>query len=117
MLVATASLQLGIDIGAIDLVIQIGSPRSIAVALQRVGRAGHWRGAIPKGRLFVTTRDELFECSALIRAIKHGELDRILIPEAPLDILAQQLVATCAECCRRSTVDRRLANDAVEEPG
>ncbi|HEX9119371.1 MAG TPA: DEAD/DEAH box helicase [Terriglobales bacterium] len=96
VLVATASLQLGIDIGAIDLVIQIGSPRSIAVALQRVGRAGHWRGAIPKGRLFVTTRDELFECSALIRAIKHGELDRILIPEAPLDILAQQLVATCA---------------------
>jgi ATP-dependent helicase Lhr and Lhr-like helicase len=95
-LVATASLQLGIDIGAIDLVIQIGSPRSIAVALQRVGRAGHWRTAIPKGRLFVTTRDELFECAALIRAIKHGELDRILIPDAPLDILAQQLVATCA---------------------
>jgi ATP-dependent Lhr-like helicase len=96
VLVATASLQLGIDIGTIDLVIQIGSPRSIAVALQRVGRAGHWRGAIPKGRLFVTTRDELFECAALIRAIKHGELDRILVPETPLDILAQQLVATCA---------------------
>ncbi|MBZ5567328.1 MAG: DEAD/DEAH box helicase [Acidobacteriia bacterium] len=96
VLVATASLQLGIDIGTVDLVIQIGSPRSIAVALQRVGRAGHWRGAIPKGRLFVTTRDELCECAALIRAIKHGELDRILIPEAPLDILAQQLVATCA---------------------
>ena len=107
-LVATASLQLGIDIGAIDLVIQIGSPRSIAVALQRVGRAGHWRGAIPKGRLFVTTRDELFECSALVRAIKHGELDRILIPDAPLDILAQQLVATCAST---SANDQRLTTN------
>ncbi|MGA1999208.1 MAG: DEAD/DEAH box helicase [Terriglobales bacterium] len=116
-LVATASLQLGIDIGAIDLVIQIGSPRSIAVALQRVGRAGHWRGAIPKGRLFVTTRDELFECSALIRAIKHGELDRILIPEAPLDILAQQLVATCASSVdgQRSTVDGENTIDSQAE--
>ncbi|MGZ4821943.1 MAG: DEAD/DEAH box helicase, partial [Terriglobales bacterium] len=114
VLVATASLQLGIDIGHVDLVIQIGSPRSIAVALQRVGRAGHWRGAIPKGRLFVTTRDELFECAALIRAIKHGELDRILVPEAPLDILAQQLVATCASSAnsvdgRRSTVGEKAA--------
>ncbi|MBZ5629769.1 MAG: DEAD/DEAH box helicase [Acidobacteriia bacterium] len=113
VLVATASLQLGIDIGTVDLVIQIGSPRSIAVALQRVGRAGHWRGAIPKGRLFVTTRDELFECAALIRAIKLGELDRILIPEAPLDILAQQLVATCASSVdgRRSTVDGKNTVD------
>ncbi|MGI9103732.1 MAG: DEAD/DEAH box helicase [Terriglobales bacterium] len=96
VLVATASLQLGIDIGMVDLVVQIGSTRSIAVALQRVGRAGHWRGAIPKGRFFVTTRDELFECAALIRAIQQGELDRIIIPDSPLDILAQQLVATCA---------------------
>ncbi len=96
VLVATASLQLGIDIGTVDLVIQVSSPRSIAVALQRIGRAGHWRGAIPKGRIFVTTRDELFECAALIRAIRQGDLDRILIPEAPLDILAQQMVAACA---------------------
>ena len=95
-LVATASLELGIDIGTVDLVCQIGSPRSIAVALQRVGRAGHWRGAIPKGRLFSTTRDELLECAALVHAIRHGNLDRILIPEAPLDILAQQIVAACA---------------------
>ena len=95
-LVATASLELGIDIGAVDLVCQIGSPRSISVALQRIGRAGHWRGAIPKGRLFATTRDELVECAALVRAIQQGDLDRIAIPEAPLDILAQQLVAMCA---------------------
>ena len=95
-LVATASLELGIDIGTVDLVCQIGSPRSIAVALQRVGRAGHWRGAIPKGRIFATTRDELLECAALVRAIHRGELDRIIIPEAPLDILAQQIVAACA---------------------
>src|SRR5579863_7069442 len=95
-LVATASLELGIDIGAIDLVCQIGSPRSIAVALQRVGRAGHWRGAVPKGRLFATTRDELLECAALVRSIRHGLLDRILIPECPLDVLAQQIVAECS---------------------
>ena len=95
-LVATASLELGIDIGSVDLVCQIGSPRSISVALQRIGRAGHWRGAVPKGRLFATTRDELLECAALIRAIRTGDLDRIAIPEAPLDILAQQIVAMCA---------------------
>src|SRR3984893_1197610 len=95
-LVATASLELGIDIGSVDLVCQIGSPRAIAVGLQRVGRAGHWRGAIPKGRLFATTRDELIECAALVRAIRLGELDRIVIPEAPLDILTQQIVAACA---------------------
>src|SRR5256714_1323989 len=92
-LVATASLELGIDVGAIDLVCNIGSPRAIAVALQRVGRAGHWRGAIPKGRLFATTRDDLVELSALAHAIREDDLDRILIPEAPLDILAQQIVA------------------------
>src|SRR5215469_8458592 len=95
-LVATASLELGIDIGNIDLVCQIGSPRSIAVALQRIGRAGHWRGAIPKGRIFATTRDELLECAALVWAIRLGELDKIAIPEAPLDVLAQQIVAACA---------------------
>jgi ATP-dependent Lhr-like helicase len=95
-LVATASLELGIDIGTVDLVCQIGSPRSIAVALQRAGRAGHWRGAIPKCRFFATTRDELVECGALIHSIRHGELYRIRIPEAPLDVVAQQIVASCA---------------------
>jgi ATP-dependent Lhr-like helicase len=94
--VATASLELGIDIGTVDLVCQIGSPRSIAVALQRVGRSGHWVGARPKGRLFATTRDELIECAALVRGIHSGELDRTEIPEAPLDVLAQQIVAACA---------------------
>jgi ATP-dependent Lhr-like helicase len=94
--VATASLELGIDIGTVDLVCQVGSPRSIAAALQRVGRAGHWVGALPKGRLFCTTRDELIECAAVVRAIRAGILDRIEIPNAPLDILAQQLVATSA---------------------
>ncbi|HEY7096824.1 MAG TPA: DEAD/DEAH box helicase [Terriglobales bacterium] len=96
VLVATASLELGIDIGTVDLVVQISSPRAIAVALQRVGRSGHWRGAVPKGRFFATTRDELIECAALVRAIRAGELDRLMVPDAPLDILAQQIVATCA---------------------
>jgi ATP-dependent Lhr-like helicase len=95
-LVATASLELGIDIGSVDLVCQIGSPRSISVGLQRIGRAGHWRGAIPKGRLFATTRDDLIENAALVRAIRQGDLDRIEIPDAPMDILAQQIVAMCA---------------------
>ena len=94
--VATASLELGIDIGSVELVCQVGSPRSIAVGLQRVGRSGHWVGAMPKGRLFATTRDELVECAALVRAIRTGELDRLEIPRAPLDILAQQIVAACA---------------------
>jgi ATP-dependent helicase Lhr and Lhr-like helicase len=96
VLVATASLELGIDVGTVDLVVQISSPRAIAVALQRVGRSGHWRGAIPKGRFFVTTRDELQECAALVQAIRQGDLDRIMIPDSPLDILAQQIVAICA---------------------
>src|SRR6202022_1574293 len=95
-LVATASLELGIDIGSVDLVCQIGSPRSISVGLQRIGRAGHWRGAIPKGRLFATTRDDLIENASLVRAIRLGALDRIVIPESPMDILAQQIVAMCA---------------------
>jgi ATP-dependent Lhr-like helicase len=94
--VATASLELGIDIGTVDLVCQIGSPRSIAVALQRIGRSGHWVGAMPQGRIFATTRDELVECAALIRAIREGELDRMEIPHGALDILAQQLVAAGA---------------------
>jgi ATP-dependent Lhr-like helicase len=96
--VATASLELGIDIGTVDLVCQVESPRSIAVGLQRVGRAGHWVGALPKGRFFPTTRDNLIECAALVRAIRAGELDKLEIPSAPLDILAQQVVAEVA--CR-----------------
>jgi len=96
VLVATASLELGIDVGTVDLVAQINSPRAIAVTLQRVGRSGHWRGAIPKGRLFATTRDDLLECAALVRAIRQGDLDRLMIPESPLDVLAQQIVAACS---------------------
>ena len=93
--VATASLELGIDIGTIDLVVQLGTPRSLGVALQRVGRSGHWVGAKPVGRLFATTRDELLECAALVRGIRAGALDALTIPVAPRDILAQQLVAAC----------------------
>ena len=106
VLVATASLELGIDIGTVDLVAQISSPRAIATALQRVGRSGHWRGAVPKGRFFATTRDELLECAALVRAIRQGDLDRIRIPEASLDILAQQIVAACAAESANSHVAR-----------
>ena len=95
-LVATASLELGIDVGSVDLVCLISSPRAIAIGLQRIGRAGHWRGAIPKGRIFATTRDELLECAALVRAIRKGELDRLEIPDSPMDILAQQIVAMCS---------------------
>jgi ATP-dependent Lhr-like helicase len=94
--VATASLELGIDIGSVDLVVQLGTPRSIAVALQRVGRSGHWIGAKPEGRLFPTTRDELLECAALVRGMRNGAMDALTIPTAPLDILAQQIVAACA---------------------
>ncbi|MCS6951876.1 MAG: DEAD/DEAH box helicase [Bryobacterales bacterium] len=96
--VATSSLELGIDVGYVDLVCQVGSPRSIAAAVQRIGRSGHWTGGTPKGRLFATTRDELIECAALVRAIRCGRLDRIEIPRSPLDVLAQQIVAECT--CR-----------------
>jgi len=92
-LVATASLELGIDIGDIDLVCQLGSPRSIAAFLQRAGRSGHSIGATPKGRLFPLTRDELLECVALLECARKGELDRVRIPEKPIDVLAQQIVA------------------------
>ena len=95
-LVATASLELGIDIGSVDLVCQIGSPRGIATFLQRVGRSGHALGLVPKGRLLPTTRDELCECAALVRAVRERRLDAIALPHAPLDILAQQIVAACA---------------------
>jgi ATP-dependent Lhr-like helicase len=93
VMVATASLELGIDIGSIDLVVQVGSPRSIAVMLQRVGRAGHHKAGISRGVLFALTRDELVECTALLRAIKEGDLDAVRIPLKPLDVLAQQIVA------------------------
>ena len=96
--VATASLELGIDIGTVDLVCQIGSPRSIAVALQRIGRSGHRvdPASIPKGRLFATTRDELIECAALVHSVCSGVLDALTIPPWPLDVLAQQIVAMAA---------------------
>src|SRR2546427_3290925 len=96
--VATASLELGIDIGSVELVIQIGSPRSIAVALQRIGRSGHRvdPASVPKGRIFATTRDELIECAALVRAIRAGLLDALEIPPWPLDVLAQQIVSAAA---------------------
>ncbi|HEV7239866.1 MAG TPA: DEAD/DEAH box helicase [Thermoanaerobaculia bacterium] len=95
-LVATASLELGIDIGSVDLVCQLGSPHRIATFLQRVGRSGHTVAGLPKGRLFPVSLDDLVECAALLRAVKRGELDRIVVQEAPLDVLAQQMVAEAA---------------------
>jgi len=99
VLIATASLELGIDIGDVDLVCQIASPRSISAFLQRVGRSGHQVGGTPKGRLFATTRDDLIECAALLDCVRRGELDILHIPKAPLDVLAQQIVAevSCQE--------------------
>ena len=123
--VATASLELGIDIGAIDLVCQIGSPRSVSVLLQRIGRSGHSIGATPKGRLFPLTRDELIECMALIRAFRHGALDTLSIPEWPLDVLCQQIVAESAsreygedemfDLVRRAYPYRRLPRERYDE--
>jgi ATP-dependent helicase Lhr and Lhr-like helicase len=95
-LVATASLELGIDIGAVDLVCQLGSTRSIATLLQRVGRSGHSVGGFPKGRLFPTSRDELVECAALIDAARRGELDHLVIPEKPKAKRAKKLFAFLA---------------------
>ena len=95
-LVATASLELGIDIGSVDLVCQIGSPHRIATLLQRVGRSGHTIAGMPKGRLFPASRDDLVECAALLRSVRRGELDRIVTHDAPLDVLAQQVVAESA---------------------
>ena len=92
VLVATASMELGIDVGSVDLVVQFSSPKSIAVFLQRVGRSGHWCGT-PKGILFPLTRDDLVEATALLQGIEEGELDQIVMPEKPMDILAQQIVA------------------------
>ncbi|MGF6711113.1 ATP-dependent Lhr-like helicase [Luteibacter sp. W1I16] len=95
-LVATASLELGIDIGDVDLVCQIASPRSIAAFLQRAGRAGHAVGGTPKARLFPTSRDDLVECAALLDCVRRGELDALIFPREPLDVLAQQIVAEVA---------------------
>ncbi|MCE9606948.1 MAG: DEAD/DEAH box helicase [Planctomycetia bacterium] len=123
--VATASLEMGIDVGYIDLVIQIGSPRSIATFLQRIGRSGHSLGVVPKGRLFPLTRDELVECMALLRAARCGRLDTIEIPQKPLDILAQQITATVASdewdedalfaMCRRAWPFRDLGRGEFDE--
>ncbi len=123
--VATASLELGIDIGVVDLVCQIGSPRSIGILLQRIGRSGHSLGGTPKGRLFPLTRDELVECTALARAVQRGVLDTMKIPLWPLDILAQQLVAACAveewsegelyDLCRRSYPYKELPREKFDQ--
>ncbi len=123
--VATASLELGIDIGLVDLVCQIGSPRSINLLLQRVGRSGHTVGGRPKGRLFPLTRDELVECAALTRAVRSGDLDRLKIPAWPVDILAQQIVAACVredwqedelfQLCRRAYPYRDLPRENFDQ--
>jgi ATP-dependent Lhr-like helicase len=124
-LVATASSELGIDIGPVELVCQIGSPRSIATFLQRVGRSNHSRSGIPKGRLYPLTRDELIECTALLGAVQAGQLDAIEPPVAPLDILAQQIVAEVGarewttdglyELVRRAAPYATLTREAFDE--
>jgi ATP-dependent Lhr-like helicase len=127
-LVATASLELGIDVGPVELVCQIGSPHSIATLLQRVGRANHQRTGVPRGIMYPTTRDELVECAALLAAVKRGRLDALHPPEQPLDILAQQIVAEAAArgddgvaedelfgLVTRAWPYRRLTRDEFEE--
>ena len=120
-LVATASLELGLDIGDVDLACQLGSPRSIGTFLQRVGRSGHALGALPEGRLFPLSRDDLVECAALLDAVRRGELDALHVPDAPLDVLAQQIVGEVAcrewgetelyELCRRAWPYRNLSRE------
>jgi ATP-dependent Lhr-like helicase len=124
VLIATASLELGIDIGEVELVCQIGSPRAIAPFLQRVGRSGHQVGGMPKGRLFPTSRDDLIECAALLDCVRRGELDALTIPRAPLDVLAQQIVAEVAcqewsedalfECVRHAAPYERLTREQYD---
>jgi ATP-dependent Lhr-like helicase len=127
-LVATASLELGIDVGPVELVCQIGSPHSIATFLQRVGRANHQRDGVPRGIMYPTTRDELVECTALLAAVKRGRLDSLQPPELPLDVLAQQIVAEVAArgdggmaeeelfaLMRRAWPYRDLTSDQFEE--
>ncbi len=125
ILIATASLELGIDIGNVDLVCQIQTTRAVSVAMQRVGRAGHWRGAVPKGRFFALTRDDLLEQAALLRKMVAGELDRLEIPDAPVDVLMQQIVACCGaesweeqglfDVLRRAWPYRDLSRAAFDE--
>ncbi|EKM94396.1 ATP-dependent DNA helicase, partial [Stutzerimonas degradans] len=120
VLVATASLELGIDIGDVELVCQLGSPRSIAAFLQRVGRAGHQVAGISKGRLFPSSRDDLIECAALLDAVRRGELDVLRIPQAPLDVLAQQIVAEVAcgewpEAALLALIRRAMPYAALDE--
>ena len=129
VLVATASLELGIDIGHVDLVCQISSPHRIATFLQRVGRSGHTVKGTPKGRIFPLTRDDLIECAAMVRAVRDGQLDRVAVPDKPLDVLAQQIVAETSaedewdeaalfELCRRAypyrTLEKREFDEVVE---
>lgn len=124
VIVATASLELGIDIGVVDLVCQFGSPKSIMAFLQRVGRSGHHISGTPKGRLFPLTRDELVECTALLAAAQAGELDRISVPPQPLDVLAQQIVAEVSTqewtadalfaVCRRAFSYRELPREQFD---
>src|SRR5262249_52797616 len=124
-LVATASLELGIDIGSVDLVCQIGSPHRISTALQRIGRSGHSITGTPKGRLFPVSRDDLLECAALARAVGRGGLDALVSHDAPLDVLAQQIVAeTCCqeygedelfELVRRAWPYRDLGRQAFDD--
>ena len=123
--VATSSLELGIDVGVVDLVCQIGSPRSIGLLLQRIGRSGHFLGGTPKGRLYPLTRDELLECAALAGAVRKGSLDTLSIPPWPLDVLAQQIVASCAAedwdeddlfaMCRRAYSYRYLPREQFDK--
>ena len=123
--VATSSLELGIDIGVVDLVVQVGSPRSIGLLLQRIGRSGHTVGGTPKGRLFPLTRDELLECAALLRGVRRGNLDLLEIPDWPLDVLAQQIVAACSaeewkeeelfQLCRRAYPYRDLPRERFDQ--
>ena len=125
VVIATASLELGIDIGHVDLVCQVGAPRSLASMLQRIGRSGHRLGGISKGILFPQTRDELMQCAAAVRAVRAGELDRVNIPQKPLDILAQQIVATLAsgelpeeemwQLCRRAYPYRHLSRKEFDD--
>ena len=124
-LVATASLELGIDIGPVELVCQIGTPRSFATLLQRVGRSNHTRFGTPRGVLYPTSRDELVECAALLRGARAGRLDAIVQPVAPLDIVAQQIVAECAaqewsedelfDLTRRAAPYERLSRQAFDD--
>ena len=125
VLVATASLELGIDIGDVDLVCQLASPRSINAFLQRVGRSGHAVGGTPKGRLFPLSRDDLVECTALLDSVRRGELDRLKIPQLSMDVLSQQIVAEVAtrdcseselfELCRNAYPYRALTRQSFDE--